>query len=438
MSFLFDIPLVFWNLLCLSAFHVGLWRILLARLRASRHHQIDPEEIGFALPRVAVVLPLNRLERQEVRSLRALLSQDHPAYQIRIVVGPRATFDMLRLHHILSDYPLRSVTCVSLDIHRSLLVSVKGNQTLSSDYLATAAFSQEVQTCQQATSPPVIFALMSSQLVPHSSWLRELVAPITCRGATATTSYPWHFSFLSWRSGLNHLEVMAQYAWNAIAVIQMVCAPQRMLWNGSMALESRYLAQRLRSDNALLLSDTALSTQLLKDRQLIHWVSNLMNVRCSPLAPKDFTDEIGRRLNAFKRYRIWILLAAQGFFVSFTNLRCFSILIWSLSTRDTWTFLWTLSGFLFYLFVLLLLVETMEKFVVLGDKGIRQPSSLRANQVFHYSFKVLLMPVLQLAHVSHALTILKTMFERNMTVKPHLDKWVNHSQPSDAESSVMS
>lgn len=438
MSFLLSIPLIFWNLLCLSAFHIGLWRILRARLRASQAHQMDREEIGFSLPRVAVVLPLSRLGRQEVNSLRALLSQDHPAYQVRIVVGPRANFDMLHLHHILSDYPLSSVVCSSLNVTDSSLRPHDGERTLSSDILATAAFSQEFQICEQTSSPPVVFAMMSSRLIPHSTWLRELVAPITYQRATATTSYPWHFSPLNWQSRLNNLGGIAQYAWNAIAVIQMVCAPQRMLWYGSMALQSRYLAECLRADDALILSDTALSARLIKDRQFIHWVSALMNIRCSPLLPRDFVREISLRLSAFKYYRIWILLAAQGIFVSFTNLRCFIILMWSLSIRDIWTLFWMLSGFCLYLSVLLLLVGTMEDFVIGKCKISEQANSQKKYRFSRYGFNFFLIPVLQLAHISHALTTTKIIFKRNLTVGFCLSRLLNDRQKNNSKSSVMS
>lgn len=104
----FSVPFLFWNLLWLGDFHFGLLIFLYFRLKRTRSQGLVLSEIGFELPSITVVLPLLRLGYQDLACVRALLSQDHPNYRLRIALdasAPRGELDLAQLEAVLGEYP---------------------------------------------------------------------------------------------------------------------------------------------------------------------------------------------------------------------------------------------------------------------------------------------------------------------------------------------
>ncbi len=396
-SFLLSVPFLFWNLLLLSYFHLGLWVFLCFRLRGTRACAISLSEIGYNLPSALVVLPLRELGRQEAVCLRSLLTQDYPNYQLQIILDPRGEIDQSLLNQLLAEYP-------SIPVEYSSLETPKELHNLNQFF--HAAYAQVLSFIQKGfTSSPEVLAMVSPQLTLCSTWLRELVAPLALQGMTATTSYPWHRHPPRSRHPLAGLQELAQYAWNGIAAIQMICV-SRILWNGSMAVRTAYL-----TDNLVLerwrnmgLTDVALGQLLHQDGQRIRFVGSLMDMRRSPLDPPHLSQEIRQRLGALRRHhRFWILLAAQGVFVSLTNLR----FLWKLSTSaiagDVWTLRWILSGYCIYLFALVLLILTAERFVVAAGST---PIARSSQGIVSTLGLVFIVPFTHLTHAFSAVRIL--------------------------------
>ncbi len=442
----FSVPFLFWNLIWLSEFHLGLWIFLYFRMKGSRRHGLAISEIGFDLPTVAVVLPLLRLGRQEIDCLRSLLTQDHPNYQLWISLDAAAPPDQLNraeLRAILAEHPAIAVHC------SPCLPSATLNPAASSDH----AFSQAIQACCRSSTPPEVLALVSPQLTPRPTWLRELTAPLSHQGMTATTSYPWHepplrLAALSsgalFRSGLTPL---VQYTWNAIAAMQMI-AVSKILWHGSMAVKTSYLTQPYVLDRWKLMgqTDVALGQLLHQESQPIRFVATLMNLRRSPLPPAQFGQEIRQRLVALHRHhQLGWILAAQGIFVSLTNLRFFGKMLWSGLIGDLWTLGWLSAGFSVYLMVLILLITTTERFVAtaadpnrLGDpaelgtaKGDRHPARPKPSGPSRRLGATLgLIFFLPLSHLAQALMTVWTLFESQARLRPSTDPSKQRPSPS--------
>lgn len=400
----FSVPFLFWNLLWLGDFHFGLLIFLYFRLKRTRSQGLVLSEIGFELPSVTVVLPLLRLGSQDIACVRALLSQDHPNYRLRIALdasAPRGALDLAQLEAVLAEYPAIAVDLLPCAFPPSLGAS-GGSQ----------AFYQAIQACQRSKSPPTVLALVTPQLMPRTTWLRELTAPLSLQGMTATTSCPWQGRVPRSRQPRLWLRSQFQYAWNALAAIQMI-AVGGLLWQGSMAVKTGYLLQPyvLERWKRMGQTDVALGQLLYQEGHQIRLVGALMSVRRSTSPPTQFGQEIRQRLAALRlHHRFWLLLAAQGLFVSLTNLRFLAKMFWSVLGGDFRTMGWITAGFCFYLLALVLLIETTERFVVATEPTRKMTGNLNelsGNRVMSYD--LLLILIVPLMHLTQALTTVQTI-----------------------------
>lgn len=257
-----------------------------------------------------------------------------------------------------------------------------------------------------------MLALVSPQLTPRTTWLRELTAPLSLQGITATTSCPWQDRVPRSRQPQLWLRSQFQYAWNALAAIQMI-AVGGLLWQGSMAIKTCYLLQPyvLERWKRMGQTDVALGQLLYQEGHHIRFVGALMSVRRSPSPPAQFGQEIRQRLAALRlHHRLWLLLAAQGLFVSLTNLRFLAKMFWSVLGGDFRTMGWITAGFCFYLLALVLLIETTERFVIATEPTEQTTRNLNQRSVRRaLGHDLPLILILPLMHLTQALTTLLTI-----------------------------
>lgn len=117
-----------------------------------------------------------------------------------------------------------------------------------------------------------VVAILDADVIPHRTWLRELVGPFRDDRIVATTGNRW---YMPTRPTLASL---VRYAWNAGAAVQMHYA--RCTWGGSMAVRASIvrspdLQQRWRRAVA---SDTALDETLRQADGLLAFVPSLMSI----------------------------------------------------------------------------------------------------------------------------------------------------------------
>ncbi|WP_339730262.1 glycosyltransferase family 2 protein [uncultured Gimesia sp.] len=176
-------------------------------------------------PRATVILPLRGNDPFLIDCLTGLLNQDYPEYAVKIVVD-----------HV--DDPAFSVVNQYLveHLHPHCQVSLR-NHSSGKCGLKNEALIQAVNELDEATE---VFAWLDSDVVPHRSWLRDLVAPLQKSHIGVASGIRWYAP----RDA--NPGTLVRAVWNAAAVIQMLSL--EIAWGGSIAL-SRQVFQ-----NPLLVS----------------------------------------------------------------------------------------------------------------------------------------------------------------------------------------
>jgi cellulose synthase/poly-beta-1,6-N-acetylglucosamine synthase-like glycosyltransferase len=170
--------------------------------------------------RAAVVLCVRGLDPFLVACLKGLFQQDYPAYDVWIVV------DSIRD----AAWPV---------VNR--LVKRAGNQNIHvltlTDRLATSSrkIAGMLQAMSQIDSACEIVALLDSDTIPHSTWLRELAAPLGDPRIGVSSGNRWYMPAVPTAGSL------VRYLWNAAAVVQMYW--YKIGWGGSLAIQAKFLRQ---------------------------------------------------------------------------------------------------------------------------------------------------------------------------------------------------
>jgi glycosyltransferase involved in cell wall biosynthesis len=185
------------------------------KLRAPRPLLTDKQ-----CPRAAIILCLRGRDPSLERCLEGLLSQDYPHYEVMIVVDQRAdpAWDVAA-----------SVIEQNSQLHVSLQPLVERRRTCS---LKCSAIVQAVSELEESAEVEV-YALIDQDVIPHATWLRELVTPLAESNVAASCGYRW---FMPNRRSLASL-IRAQ--WNAGSVALMVM--NRICWGGSLALRADFI-----------------------------------------------------------------------------------------------------------------------------------------------------------------------------------------------------
>lgn len=179
----------------------------------------NPQIVNEAeLPRVGVVLAVRGADPSLAGCLRGLLNQDYPHYEVRIIVDNLEDPAWNLVHEILGQDPGPSVQVRPLQTRR---------ETCS---LKTSALLQAIGTLEESCH---IVALIDADVIPHRSWLRDLVLPLTHPRVGATTGIRWFRPEApTWGS-------LVRYLWNAGASVQMYAL--HIPWGGSLALRTDVL-----------------------------------------------------------------------------------------------------------------------------------------------------------------------------------------------------
>ncbi len=117
-----------------------------------------------------------------------------------------------------------------------------------------------------------VVALIDSDVVPHSRWLRELVAPLRQPRVGAAFGNRWYMPrYGDWGS-------VVRYLWNAAAVVPMwLCS---IPWAGTFAIRTKVLRDcGLLKKWSLVMAEDAPAKQALEDQGLrLRFVPSLMMV----------------------------------------------------------------------------------------------------------------------------------------------------------------
>ena len=172
------------------------------------------------LPEALVVLATRGADPTLKQCVRGLAQQDYPHYTARIVVD--------------------GVDDSAWDIVQDVLATIDSDHVVVSPLVAPASTcSLKCSAVHQATEslPPSceVVATLDSDIVPHATWLRELVAPLKDPRVGATAGNRWYAPPVgNWGSWI-------RYLWNSVALVVMYY--NRVPWGGSLAARASILRE---------------------------------------------------------------------------------------------------------------------------------------------------------------------------------------------------
>jgi len=181
---------------------------------ARKFRRDQPVEIAEGLlPKAGVVLSLRGADPGIRNCLRALIEQDYPQFHVEIVVDS----DRDPAWQIVQDV-VRETGCSHVSF--SSLVSRGKNRSLKCSSL--------IQGVSALDQSHVVIAFCDADVVPHRTWLRELVAPLLDPEVGATTGNRWY------AGPRRCFGSQVRAVWNAAAVAQMSLFG--IPWGGSLAI----------------------------------------------------------------------------------------------------------------------------------------------------------------------------------------------------------
>jgi cellulose synthase/poly-beta-1,6-N-acetylglucosamine synthase-like glycosyltransferase len=196
-------------LIAVAAVHLGIGVLLAIRLKS----QSAASVYDRVLPRAAVILSLRGNDAALGDCLEGLFRQDYPDYSVEIVVDSDCDPAWQTVH---------SAIARSCSHHVRVQALHAPGGTCS---LKCSALVQAVRALDESHE---VLAFIDADVVPHPTWLRELVAPLLDARVGATTGNRWY-------AGRRRLfGSQARAAWNAAAVAQMSLF--RMPWGGTLAI----------------------------------------------------------------------------------------------------------------------------------------------------------------------------------------------------------
>ncbi len=291
-------------------------------------------------PKAAVVLCLRGTDPFLADCLKALLDQDYPDYDVRIVVD---AVDDPAWKVVETGVAAESAT----NVHVEALVDRRETCSLKCSSLIQAI---------GALDPSYEFvAQIDADTIAHRSWLRELATPLADERVGATTGNRWYMpGDAAWGS-------LVRYTWNAAAVVQMFL--YNVAWGGTLAVKTKVFRESdllQRWGNALC-EDTMLYGALKKMKLRLVFVPSLMMVNREHCGLGNFYRWMRRQLLTARLYHPhWIAVAGHGIVAGFATVGSAVMICVSLIAGQWNDAAMLGAGFLLYQVVMLSLWPVME------------------------------------------------------------------------------
>ncbi len=310
-------------------------------------------------PKVAVVLCLRGTDPFLSTCIDAILRQDYPSYDLRIVVDSRddpawsfaeqatraSASSAVRMQPLTARLPTCSLKCSSL---------VQAISELDDSYEAVA--------------------LLDADTIAHRTWLRELVAPLADDRVAAATGNRWYApAAASWGGLIRRL-------WNAAAVVHMWMF--RIPWGGTLALKLSVVRQSdlLERWAHALCEDTMLYQALRRRGYRVAFVPSLMMVNREQCGTGDFFRWVRRQLLTTRLYHpAWGAIVAHGAGISAALATGFVLLAAAAIAREVRAAAWLTAGMASYWIIMAALLTTIET-------GVRRNMQARGEPLANMRF----------------------------------------------------
>lgn len=353
--------IVVFSLLVLALFETYFTTLFITSFRQNKRDVYQDDE----LPKVAIALCLRGADPFLPNCLQALLTQNYPNYELKIVVDSKEdpAWDIATQIQNQTDIPVQ----ISPLRSRRETCSLKCSALIQ-------AVSELHRDCE-------IIALVDADTIPHPNWLRELVRPLKDSKVGLTTGNRWYVPGTQWGT-------LCRYIWNVAAVGQMYL--YRIPWGGSLAIKTEIVrqAQLLEKWKQAFCEDTMLRRVLQNKGLQIEFVASLMMVNREECALPNFRRWVNRQLLNAKLYHPgWLAILTYGTITFLIPATATLLTIINCFTRQ-WTSTILLGGSLVtYIFVVFVLISVYER-------AVRQKLVLRNETLPAYSVVALLKLIL--------------------------------------------
>jgi cellulose synthase/poly-beta-1,6-N-acetylglucosamine synthase-like glycosyltransferase len=250
-------------------------------------------------PRATVVLSLRGNDPFLADCLHGLLNQDYPEYHVKIVIDHIDDPAYAFVAHYLAEHD-----------HPHCDVSIR-ECTHGICGLKNASL---VQAIREADDDSAVLAWLDADVVPHRSWLRELVAPLQDPQVGVASGIRWYAPRHS------NPGTMVRHAWNTAALMQMVSLD--VPWGGSIALSRDVFTHPLlaNSFSRMLWDDTGLKQIADRLGRKIAFVPAATMVNTESIRLHSCFRYMTRQLvNARYYHPHWWLIASLGLLTAFAQ-----------------------------------------------------------------------------------------------------------------------
>ncbi len=299
-----------------------------------------PQPETVSLPAVTVLLPIRGFDDRLRETIRGLTNQDYPNMFVRIILDdPDGTTEPL----------LRD------ELHDAANFEIQPLVTrLTTCGLKNSAVLQATETLPAECE---VVAFIDSDVVPHETWLSELVAPLASDQADCTYGCRWY------TVPDRRLGTIWRYVWCAASIVSSTV--RNLPWGGSLAVRRAILDEpelRERWSHAGC-EDLPLSAHLRRTGRKLRCVTRLVMVEPSSCSMASYRTFTSRQILWVRLYRPDAFWPASVIYLGTT------IALWGLTVAAavrTWQADWTILGqlvgvltiYLAVAYALLLLIET--------------------------------------------------------------------------------
>jgi cellulose synthase/poly-beta-1,6-N-acetylglucosamine synthase-like glycosyltransferase len=343
---------IVFGLIGLVLFEIYFTTIFLASFDKEQQESFADEEF----PKVAIALCLRGADPFLPNCLQALLHQNYPDYELKIVVDSREDPAWAIAETIMQNQTAIPVQISPLRVRRKTC-SLKCSALIQ-------AISELNQDCK-------IIALVDADTIPHPNWLQELVSPLKDPQIGVTTGNRWYVRGDLWGT-------LCRYLWNIAAVGQMYL--YGIPWGGSLAFKTDIVrqAQLLKKWQHAFCEDTMLSRALQEQGLQIKSVASLMMVNREECALPNFRHWVGRQmLNAKLYHPGWLPILTYGTIKTLIPAIALLITLIALFNQKWTSVMWLSSSLAIYTLALLVLIN-------LWERAIRQKLYLRQELLPNY------------------------------------------------------
>jgi hypothetical protein len=218
--------------------------------------------------------------------------------------------------------------------------------------------SSLVQAISQLDASYEVVALLDADIVPHKSWLRDLVAPLADPDVAAATGNRWYSpGSISWGS-------LVRWQWNCAAVVLMTWG--RIPWGGTLAIKRDVLVRSRALDRwaHAFCEDTLLYGELRRLGYRVAFVPSLMMVNREGCTLTGFCGWVRRQLLAARLYHpAWGMVLGHGLTLSAAQLVALVSGVAALALGQGRAAAWIAAGMGVYWAVMAILLATAEKAV---------------------------------------------------------------------------